>query len=135
LGELGVGCIPFSPLAQGLLTNKYLGGIPEDARAAKDGSFSRTMISDETLQHVRALADVAKERGQSLAQMAIAWVLRDPRVTTALIGARTIQQLEDSLAAVRNLDFSDDELKRIDQFATDAGINIWGRSSAIKEIE
>ena len=134
LEELGVGCIAFSPLAQGLLTNKYLGGIPEDARAAKGGSFSRRMLTEETLTHVRALNDLAKERGQSLAQMAIAWVLRDPRVTSALIGARTVEQLEDSLAAVRNLHFSDDELARIDQYTTDAGIDIWKASSAIKEV-
>jgi L-glyceraldehyde 3-phosphate reductase len=134
LGDLGVGCIAFSPLAQGLLTNKYLGGLPEEARAAKEGSFSRQMLTEETLTHVRALNELAKARGQTLAQMAITWVLRDPRVTSALIGARTVQQLEDSLAAVRNLDFSVDELERIDRFATDAGINIWQRSSVIKEI-
>ncbi|HEU5068429.1 MAG TPA: L-glyceraldehyde 3-phosphate reductase [Sphingomicrobium sp.] len=135
LGDLGVGCIAFSPLAQGLLTNKYLGGVPEEARAAKEGSFSSAMLTEETLTHVRALNDLAKERGQTLAQMAIAWVLRDPRVTSALIGARTIQQLEDSLAAVRNLQFTNEELERIDRFATDAGINIWQRSSVIKEID
>jgi len=135
LGDLGVGCIAFSPLAQGLLTNKYLGGVPEEARAAKEGSFSSAMLTEETLTHVRVLNDLAQERGQTLAQMAIAWVLRDPRVTTALIGARTVQQLEDSLAAVQNLDFSDEELQRIDRFATDAGINIWQRSSVIKEID
>jgi L-glyceraldehyde 3-phosphate reductase len=135
LDDLGIGCIAFSPLAQGLLTNKYLGGVPAKARAAKDGSFSRQMLTEETLTHVRALNELAQERGQTLAQMAIAWVLRDPRVTSALIGARTAEQLEDSLAAVRNLHFSADELARIDRFATDAGINIWQRSSAIKEIE
>ena len=134
LGDLGVGCIAFSPLAQGLLTNKYLGGLPQEARAARDGSFSREMLTEETLTHVRALNELAKERGQTLVQMAIAWVLRDPRVTSALIGARTVQQLEDSLTAVRNFDFSTDELERIDHFATDAGINIWQRSSIIKEI-
>ncbi|HEU5068407.1 MAG TPA: L-glyceraldehyde 3-phosphate reductase [Sphingomicrobium sp.] len=134
LEDLGVGCIAFSPLAQGLLTNKYLGGVPEGARAAKEGSFSTAMLTEETLTHVRALNDLAKERGQTLAQMAIAWVLRDPRVTSALIGARTVQQLEDSLAAVRNLDFSKEELERIDRFATDAGINIWQRSSVIKDV-
>jgi L-glyceraldehyde 3-phosphate reductase len=134
LEDLGVGCIAFSPLAQGLLTSKYLGGVPEGARAAKEGSFSSAMLTEQTLTHVRALNDLAKERGQTLAQMAIAWVLRDPRVTSALIGARTVQQLEDSLAAVRNLNFSADELKRIDRFATDAGINIWQRSSVIKEV-
>jgi L-glyceraldehyde 3-phosphate reductase len=135
LDDLGVGCIAFSPLAQGLLTDKYLGGVPAEARAAKDGSFSRQMLTEETLTHVRALNELAQERGQTLAQMAIAWVLRDPRVTSALIGARTAEQLEDSLAAVRNLHFSVDELARIDRFATDAGINIWQRSSVIKEIE
>jgi L-glyceraldehyde 3-phosphate reductase len=135
LDDLGIGCIAFSPLAQGLLTNKYLGGLPAEARAAKDGSFSRQMLTEETLTHVRALNELAQERGQTLAQMAIAWVLRDPRVTSALIGARTAEQLEDSLAAVRNLHFSADELARIDRFATDAGINIWQRSSVIKEIE
>jgi len=135
LDDLGVGCIAFSPLAQGLLTNKYLSGVPEEARAAKNGSFSPEMLNEETLTHVRALNDLAKARGQTLAQMAIAWVLRDPRVTSALIGARTVQQLEDSLAAVRNLDFSDEELARIDRFATDAGINIWQRSSVIREID
>ena len=134
LEDLGVGCIAFSPLAQGLLTNKYLGGVPEGARAAKEGSFSTAMLTEETLTHVRALNDLAKERGQTLAQMAIAWVLRDTRVTSALIGARTVQQLEDSLAAVRNLDFSKEELERIDRFATDAGINIWQRSSVIKDV-
>ena len=135
IDELGVGCIAFSPLAQGLLTNKYLGGVPEGARAVKEGSFSREMLTEETLTHVRALNELAKERGQTLAQMAIAWVLRDPRVTSALIGARTVQQLEDSLAAVRSLNFSTDELERIDRFATDAGINIWQRSSVIKEVK
>jgi len=135
LEDLGVGCIAFSPLAQGLLTNKYLGGVPEGARAAKEGSFTTAMLTEEALTHVRALNELAKARGQTLVQMAIAWVLRDPRVTSALIGARTVQQLEDSLAAVRNLDFSVDELERIDRFATDAGINIWQRSSVIKEID
>jgi L-glyceraldehyde 3-phosphate reductase len=135
LEELGVGCIAFSPLAQGLLTNKYLGGVPEEARAAKEGSFSREMLTEQTLTHVRALNDVAKQRGQTLAQMAIAWVVRDARVTSALIGARTVEQLEDSLAAVRNLHFNDEELARIDRFATDAGINIWSASSVIKEVE
>ncbi len=132
LGELGVGCIAFSPLAQGLLTDKYLNGIPADARAAKGVYFPKQALSQSNLSHVQALNDLAKERGQTLAQMAIAWVLRDPRVTSALIGARNIQQLEDSLAAVRNLEFSDEELTRIDRYATDAGINIW-KSSEVKE--
>ncbi len=131
LGELGVGCIAFSPLAQGLLTSKYLNGIPDDARAARSNSFSRDFLNDENLAHVRALNDLAAERGQTLAQMAISWVLRDRRVTSALIGARSVQQLEDSLAAVRKLDFRSDELERIDRFATDAGIDIWKTSSSI----
>jgi len=131
LGELGVGCIAFSPLAQGLLTSKYLTGIPEDARAVRSGSFSRDFLTEGNLAHVRALNELAEKRGQTLAQMAIAWVLRDPRVTSALIGARSVQQLEDSLAAVRNLSFSDEELARIDRYATDAGIDIWKASSSI----
>jgi L-glyceraldehyde 3-phosphate reductase len=131
LGELGVGCIAFSPLAQGLLTNKYLNGVPEDGRAARSGSFSRDFLTEDNLIHVRALNELARERGQTLAQMAIAWVLRDARVTSALIGARSVQQLEDSLAAVRNLTFSDEQLARIDRYATDAGIDIWRSSSSI----
>ena len=132
LDELGIGSIVFSPLAQGMLTNKYLRGIPEDARAAKDGSFSKDFLTPENLEHIRGLNVLAQERGQTLAQMAIAWVLRDPRVTSALIGARTVEQLEDSLGALRNLAFSEDELARIDQLATDAGIDIWRASSAIE---
>jgi L-glyceraldehyde 3-phosphate reductase len=134
LGELGVGCIAFSPLAQGMLTSKYLGGVPDDARAVRGKYFPTDALSEQNLAHVRALNDLAKERGQTLAQMAIAWVLRDSRVTSALIGARTVEQLEDSLAAVRNLQFSDEELATIDKFATDAGIDIW-TSSRIKEVE
>src|SRR3954451_14079580 len=124
LGELGIGCIAFSPLAQGLLTDKYLNGIPSDARAARSGSFSPDFLNEQNLAHVRALDALAKKRGQTLAQMAISWVLRDPRVTSALIGARNVRQLEDSLAAVHNLEFSAHELARIDQYATDAGIDI-----------
>jgi L-glyceraldehyde 3-phosphate reductase len=135
LEQLGVGCIAFSPLAQGLLTRKYLGGIPDDARAAKNGSFSKDFLSAENLEHIRSLNALAEQRGQTLAQMAIAWVLRDPRVTSALIGARTVGQLEDSLAAVRNLDFSGDEIARIDQLATDAGIDIWRDSSSVTEAQ
>jgi L-glyceraldehyde 3-phosphate reductase len=132
LGELGVGCIAFSPLGQGLLTDKYLNGIPSDARAARSGSFSPDFLTEQNLAHVRALDALAKGRGQTLAQMAISWVLRDPRVTSALIGARNVRQLEDSLAAVGNLSFSAEELERIDQYATDAGIDIW-KSSRLKE--
>jgi L-glyceraldehyde 3-phosphate reductase len=135
LEELGIGCIAFSPLAQGMLTKKYLGGVPEDARAVRGKYFPTDALTEQNLAHVRALNDLANERGQTLAQMAISWVLRDPRVTSALIGARTVEQLEDSLTAVRNLHFSSEELDRIDQFATDAGIDIWNASSRIKEAE
>ena len=134
LGQLGVGCIAFSPLAQGMLTNKYLAGIPEDARAVRGKYFPTEALTEQNLTHVGALNYLAQQRGQTLAQMAIAWVLRDPRVTSALIGARTVEQLENSLAAVRNLHFSDEELAKIDRFATDAGIDIW-TSSRIKDVE
>ena len=130
LGELGVGCIAFSPLAQGMLTDKYLGGVPGDARAAKQGSLPRTFLSEENLRHVKALNALALQRGQSLAQMAIAWVLRDERVTSALIGARTVQQLDDSLRALEALDFSEEELAGIDRHATDAGIDLWEQSTS-----
>ena len=131
LQELGVGCIAFSPLGQGLLTDKYLNGVPEDARATRAGSFSRDFLTEENLAHVRSLNELAAERGQTLAQMAIAWVLRDKRVTSALIGARNVKQLEDSLAAVQRLDFTGEELERIDRYATEAGIDIWKKSSSI----
>jgi L-glyceraldehyde 3-phosphate reductase len=125
LEELGVGCIAFSPLAQGLLTDKYLNGVPENSRAALEGSLKKSLLSEQNLKHVRALNDMARGRGQSLAQMAIAWVLRDQRVTSALIGARNVKQLDDSLDAIKNLQFSDDELKTIDRHAQDGGIDIW----------
>ena len=135
LGELGVGCIAFSPLAQGMLTKKYLGGIPEDARAVRGRYFPTDALSEQNLAHVRALNQLAEQRGQTLAQMAIAWVLRDPRVTSALVGARTVEQLEDSVGALRNPHFSAEELATINRFATDAGIDIWNASSRIKEAE
>lgn len=125
LENLGVGCIAFSPLAQGLLTNKYLNGVPENSRAAAGDSFVQTMLSDENITHVRALNDIAQKRGQSLAQMAIAWVLHDPRVTSALIGARNVQQLDDSLDALNNQSFSSEELKLIDQYAREGHIDLW----------
>ncbi|MFT8781285.1 L-glyceraldehyde 3-phosphate reductase [Acetobacter orientalis] len=125
LENLGVGCIAFSPLAQGLLTNKYLNGVPENSRAAAGDSFVQTMLSDENITHVRALNDIAQKRGQSLAQMAIAWVLRDPRVTSALIGARNVLQLDDSLDALNNQSFSSEELKLIDQYAREGHIDLW----------
>jgi L-glyceraldehyde 3-phosphate reductase len=131
LGELGIGCIVFSPLAQGMLTDRYLAGIPEGSRAATSGSaLSPDLLTDDAMAKIRALDEIAGRRGQSLAQMAIAWVLRDDRVTSALIGASSVGQLEDSLGALERLDFSDDELAEIDRHATDAGLNLWARSSA-----
>jgi L-glyceraldehyde 3-phosphate reductase len=131
LEDEGMGCIVFSPLAQGLLTTKYLGGVPEDSRAAQDGSFSRELLTDETLTHVRALNEIASDRGQSLAQMALAWTLRDPRVTSTLIGASSIKQLEENVAALNDLELADDELEAIDRHAVEAGINLWAPSSAV----
>jgi L-glyceraldehyde 3-phosphate reductase len=131
LEDEGMGCIVFSPLAQGMLTTKYLDGIPPDSRAAeKEGSLSPDLLTEEALTHVRALNAMAQERGQSLAQMALAWTLRDERVTSTLIGASSVKQLEENVAALDQLDFSDDELRQIDQHAVDAGINLWAPSSA-----
>ncbi|HZP51810.1 L-glyceraldehyde 3-phosphate reductase [Actinocrinis sp.] len=128
LGDLGVGCIAFSPLAQGMLTNKYLGGIPEGSRAARGSSLSAELLSEGNLQHVRALNEIAAERGQSLAQLALAWALRDPRVTSVLLGASSVAQLDDNLGALDRLDFSDEELDRIDKHAVESGINLWAAS-------
>jgi len=128
LGELGVGCIAFSPLAQGMLTDKYLGGVPAGSRAARDSSLSAELLSDRNLEHVRALNGIAAERGQSLARMALSWALRDPRVTSVLIGASSVAQLDDSLGALERLDFTEDELARIDKHAVEAGINLWAAS-------
>jgi L-glyceraldehyde 3-phosphate reductase len=125
LEELGVGCIAFSPLAQGLLTNKYLNGVPDNSRAQAEGSFSKAFLSEENLKRVKVLNEIAAGRGQSLAQMAIAWVLRDHRVTSALIGARNVDQLDNSLDAVKNLQFTDAELKEIDHHAQEAQIDLW----------
>jgi L-glyceraldehyde 3-phosphate reductase len=125
LDELGIGCIGFSPLAQGMLTSKYLKGIPETSRAQGEGSFSKKLLSEENLKKVRALNEIAAGRRQTLAQMAIAWTLRDPRVTSSLIGARDVKQLEDSLDAVKNLSFTDAELKEIDRYAQEGDIDIW----------
>jgi L-glyceraldehyde 3-phosphate reductase len=130
LGDLGVGCIVFSPLAQGLLTGRYLDGVPEGSRASRPGSMDREHLNDETLAKVRALNQLAGRRGQSLAQLAVAWTLRDPRVTSALLGASSVAQLEDNVAALGNLDFGDDELAEIDRHATEAGINLWAESSS-----
>ncbi len=127
LDDLGVGCIAFSPLAQGLLTNKYLNGKPADARVGNTvGSMNDSMFTEETLNRVRALNTIAEQRGQTLAQMAIAWSLRDPRVTTSLIGARNVEQLDNSLDALKNLAFTPDELTTINQYAVDTpAIDLW----------
>jgi L-glyceraldehyde 3-phosphate reductase len=131
LGDEGIGCIVFSPLAQGMLTTKYLDGIPQDSRAAQDGSLQREMLTEENLAHVRALNETAKKRGQSLAQMALAWTLRDERVTSTLIGASSVGQLEENVKALDQLTFADDELQAIDAHAVEAGINLWAPSSAV----
>jgi L-glyceraldehyde 3-phosphate reductase len=130
LTEIGTGCIAFSPLAQGLLTSKYLNGVPEGTRAAKGSSFDQGLITEENIARVRALNAIAQKRGQSLAQMAIAWVLRGPAVTSALIGARNVQQLDDALDAAKNLAFSKDELAEIDGHAQEGGIDLWRKVSA-----
>jgi L-glyceraldehyde 3-phosphate reductase len=129
LGSEGIGCIAFSPLAQGVLTGKYLDGRPAGSRATLNGSLSTDQISEQTLAHVRALADVAAARGQSLAQLALAWALRDQRVTSVLIGASSVTQLEENLAAAGHTDFTAEELGAIDRDAVEAGINIWAASS------
>jgi L-glyceraldehyde 3-phosphate reductase len=131
LTDVGAGCIAFSPLAQGLLTDKYLNGVPSDARVARDGSFRKDMLSPGNIERIKALNGIALRRGQTLAQMAIAWALRDPRVTSALIGARTVEQLDNSLGALANLDFSAEELADIDTHAVDGGTDIWRVSSSI----
>lgn len=131
LDELGVGCIAFSPLAQGLLTSKYLNGVPADSRVAKEGSFGGHLLSQDNLDRIKALHAIAQRRGQTLAQLALAWVLRDPRVTSALIGARTVAQLEDSLAALNGLAFSPEELAEIDRHASEGGVDLWKVSSEL----
>jgi L-glyceraldehyde 3-phosphate reductase len=125
----GVGCIVFSPLGQGLLTDRYLDGIPEGSRAAQGRFMNESFLTEERLAAVRSLNEIASGRGQTLAQMAVAWVLRDPRVTSALVGASSVEQLDDTLGALERLDFSDDELAEIDKYAVDEGINIWAESS------
>jgi L-glyceraldehyde 3-phosphate reductase len=121
----GVGCIAFSPLAQGLLTDRYLDGVPTDSRASKDGSLSRGMLSETNLQHVRELRTIGETRGQRVSQLAISWALRDPRVTSVLLGASSVAQLEENLASLDNLDFSDQELSDIDRHAVEGDINLW----------
>jgi L-glyceraldehyde 3-phosphate reductase len=131
LEKLGVGCIAFSPLAQGMLTDRYLNGIPADSRAARGGSLSTDLLSDEALSHIRSLNEIAAGRGQSLAQLALAWALRDKWVTSVLVGASSVEQLENNLATIGNLDFDDDELTRIERHAVDSGINLWSPSSSV----
>jgi L-glyceraldehyde 3-phosphate reductase len=129
LGELGIGCIVFSPLAQGMLTDKYLDGIPAGSRATRDSTLSPDLITDENLEKIRGLNELAASRGQTLAQMALAWTLRDPRVTAALVGASSVPQLETNVGALDRLELTDDELTEIDRFATESGINLWAASS------
>jgi L-glyceraldehyde 3-phosphate reductase len=135
LQGLGVGCIAFSPLAQGMLTTKYLDGVPQESRAARPGSLSQRLLTPENIERIRSLDAIARRRGQTLAQMAIAWTLRDPRVTSALIGARNLAQLDDSLDALKNLAFSPEELKEIDRHATEGGIDLWRASSNFGEAD
>jgi L-glyceraldehyde 3-phosphate reductase len=132
LAEEGIGCIVFSPLAQGLLTDRYLDGIPEGARAASEGTFSRDLLTDETLAKVHALNEIAARRGQSLAQMALAWTLRHARVTSTLVGASSVEQLEANVGALDRLEFTADELAEIDGHATESGLNIWAASSDVR---
>jgi L-glyceraldehyde 3-phosphate reductase len=130
LEEEGAGCIAFSPLAQGMLTDRYLEQIPADSRASRDGSLSPDLLTEESLAKIRALNELAAQRGQTLAQMALAWTLRDERVTSALVGVSSLEQLEANVAAVDRLDFEESELARIDRHATESGINIWAGSSS-----
>src|SRR5688500_11259315 len=130
LEDVGAGCIAFSPLAQGMLTGKYLNGIPEGSRASQDKSLSTELLTGESLAHIRALDDIAQQRGQSLAQMALAWALRDPRVTTVLIGASSVGQLEQNIGALDTLEFGADELAAIDEHAVDTGIDLWAQARA-----
>ncbi|MFW5712684.1 MAG: L-glyceraldehyde 3-phosphate reductase [Spirochaetota bacterium] len=130
LEKEGVGCITFSPLAQGMLTDKYLNGIPEESRAGKSGTaLSQDLLTEQNLKHVQALNEMAAQRGQSLAQMALAWNLRHPQVTSVLVGASSVRQIRQNVAALENLEFSDEELQKIDAHAKEGGINIWSQSS------
>jgi len=130
LERVGAGCIAFSPLAQGMLTDRYLDGVPEGSRATEDKSLTPDWLNDDNLAKIRALNEIARRRGQSLAQMSIAWALRDPRMTSVVLGASSVQQLENNVAAIGNLAFTAEELAEIDKYATDSGINLWARSSA-----
>jgi L-glyceraldehyde 3-phosphate reductase len=131
LSELGVGCIGFSPLAQGMLTDRYLDGIPEGSRASHPGTLSPDLLTDETLAKIRALNEIAARRDQTLAQMALAWTLRDPRMTSTLLGASSVAQLEVNVAGLDNPDFTAEELAAIDRYATESEINIWAESSRV----
>jgi L-glyceraldehyde 3-phosphate reductase len=135
LDEVGAGCIAFTALAQGLLTNRYLNGIPADSRAAQGKSLEAETITPEVIERVKGLNDLAQERGQTLAQMALAWVLRDSRVTSTLIGASSVKQLEDNVAATQKLDFSDDELARIDELAVESGVDLWANARDSEKAE
>ena len=132
LSDAGVGCIAFSPLAQGMLTDKYLGGVPEGSRATQDKSLARGLLTEENLSHIAALNEIARGRGQTLAQMAIAWVLRSDAVTSALVGASSVAQLEDSASAVSQLSFTDDELAAINRHAVEGGLNLWAGPSRVR---
>jgi L-glyceraldehyde 3-phosphate reductase len=125
LGREGIGCIAFSPLAQGMLTDRYLNGVPDDSRAAQGRFLTTDMLTEQNMTHIRALNEMAQRRGQTLAQMALAWAMRDPRVTSVLIGASSVRQLEQNVGALRNAEFSRDELAEIDRYAVEGGINIW----------
>jgi L-glyceraldehyde 3-phosphate reductase len=130
LAEVGAGCIAFSPLAQGLLTDRYLNGVPADSRVATGGAMTADMLTDDRLARVRGLNEVAARRGQSLAQLALVWALRDERVTSLVIGASHVAQLEDNVAALDNMELSADELAEIDRYALDSGIDLWAASSS-----
>jgi L-glyceraldehyde 3-phosphate reductase len=131
LGDLGVGCIAFSPLAQGMLTDRYLSGIPEGSRASKRSSLNPALLTEQALGKIRELNEIARGRGQSLAQMALAWALRDDRVTSVLVGASSVAQLEANVGAVANLEFDPDELAAIERHAVESGINLWEKSSSV----
>jgi L-glyceraldehyde 3-phosphate reductase len=131
LGDEGIGCIVFSPLAQGMLTSRYLDGIPAESRMARDSSLSPDLLTEQNLTHIRALNGIAERRGQTLAQLALSWALRPAQVTSVLIGASSVTQLEDSLGALDNLEFSNAELAEIDSYAVEGGINIWQGSSEV----
>ena len=130
LEEIGAGCIAFSPLAQGLLTDRYLNGVPADSRVATGGAMTADMLTDERLARVRALNEVAARRGQTLAELALVWALRDPRMTSLVIGASSVAQLEDNVAALANTELTDAELAEIDRYALESGIDLWAGSSA-----